>query len=325
MSGDSVDLGLATSGNFQSSWNDLCNTFRDVILFIKPKITISDTSDTATPDVIEILSDDDDDDTMSVASFQKGVKRANPFQDSPVAQRQRTSVSLSPRPSGKSNTIQTPSSGRSMKRENDLMSAPPLPTSRPNLRSNPFAHTPFAGLAHRGKGFIKLREIRQYIKMYTRPGTPLLVNDKAYNELCLQSVAVWNEVLEIFMDETFVALRNQLQEVLYKNLGVYEQTELYRQSQRLLDTYLDELEQAQRQALTELYRLETYKFFTVHTTAITNHKAKELQGIRSARKDHRALLWVQKQIKTGQKKNVTGVSPEDRRKDLERRVSCFSS
>jgi hypothetical protein len=323
MSGDSVDLGLATSGNFQSSWNDLCNTFRDVVLFIKPKITISDTSDTATPDVIEILSDDDDDDTMSVASFKKGIKRANPFPDSPIAQRQRT-ISPSPlRPSPRTNTIQTPSSGRSMKRENEPMSAPPQPTRRPN--SNPFAHTPFASLAHRGKGFIKLREIRQYIKMYTRPGTPLLVNDKAYNELCLQSVTVWNEVLEIFMDESFVALRNQLQDVLHKNLGVYEQTELYRESQRLLDKYLDELVQAQRQALTELYRLETYKFFTVHTASITSYKAKELQGLRSARKDHRAQVYVQKQIKTGQKKNISGISPEDRRKDLERRVSCFNS
>jgi hypothetical protein len=210
-----------------------------------------------------------------------------------------------------------------MKRENEPMSAPPQPIPRPN--SNPYAHTPFGSLAHRGKGFIKLREIRQYIKMYTRPGTPLLVNDKAYNELCLQSVTVWNEVLDIFMDETFLVLRNQLQDVLHKNLGVYEQTELYRESQRLLDKYLYDLEQAQRQALTELYRLETYKFFTVHTASITSYKAKELQGLRSARKDHRALVYVQKQIKTGQKKNVSGISPEDRRKDLERRVSCFSS
>jgi hypothetical protein len=326
MSGDG--LGSTVNTNFQSLWTKLCDTFRDVVLFIKPRITVSDTTDVVdtNPKVIEILSDEDDDDeAVSVASFQKGLKRTNPFQNSSLPQRQRTTVSPSPTKLNINRTIQTPSTGGSMKRENDLMSAPPQPNfaPRPDLRRNPFADTPFGGLANRGKGFIKLREIRQYIKLYTRTGIPGLVNDKAYNELCLQSVTVWDEVLEIFMDETFVALRNQLEEVLHKNLGLYEQTQLYRESRRLLNKYLDDHEQAQRLALTELYKLETYKGFTINSTSMTNNKAKELLGITSARRDHRARVLVEKQIRLGLRKNVPSNTPEDRRKEIEKRVSPF--
>jgi hypothetical protein len=300
--------------SFQSEWTTLCDQFRDLILHIKPKVTVSHESDHAT-EVIDIISDDDE-------PSQPGTPRKRPGgndQAQSPAQRQRTSQS----PHAQHRVIQTSPTG--MKRESGLglMQAPPLPNRpMPNSRRNPFTGTPFQTVEHLGKGFTTLTEIGKTILSNVRPGLPGLVNIKTYNDLCLQSVTPWRFPLEIFINQTLRMLRQQFENILKKRLGVYEQTQLYRAAGTYLENFLDSHITEQRKSLNELFELETYRSFTVNRAAIVENKENELRNLQQIRRSVRARAFVDKQIRLGQKKRLpVEWSIEEKNKEMSKRAA----
>jgi hypothetical protein len=100
-----------------------------------------------------------------------------------------------------------------MKRENGLTQVPPLPGRLPASNRNQFAGTPFRSIENLGKGVTNLTEISKIILSHTQPGLPRLANIKTYNDLCLQSVALWIFPLEIFINETLCMLHQQLENI----------------------------------------------------------------------------------------------------------------
>jgi hypothetical protein len=296
--------------SFQKDWTTLCNQFRDLILHIKPRVTVSHESDHVT-EVIELISDDDEPSQPSTPR-----KRPSPGNEqSQSAQRQRMSQS----PHSQHRVIQTPPNG--MKRENGLMQAPPLPSRGPNFRRNPFSGTPFQSVEHLGKGFTTLTEISKTIISHTRPGVPGLVNIKTFNDLSLMSVAPWKFPLEIFINETLRMLRLQLENILKKRLGFYEQTQLYRAAGTYLEKFLDTHVEEQRKCLKELFELETHRMFTVNSTAISENKENELRGLQATRRNVRAKAYVDKQIRLGREKRISPeLSLEEKNKELAARA-----
>ncbi|PMD65465.1 uncharacterized protein K444DRAFT_519277 [Hyaloscypha bicolor E] len=303
VNGDLYDLPTS----FQNEWTTLCDRFRDLILHIKPKVTVSHESDHA--EVIELISDDDEPFRPSTPIRKRPAEQVQ----SPPAQRQRTSQS----PHSQYRVIQTPPTG--IKRENGLMQAPPL--RLPASNRNQFAGTPFQSVENLGKGFTNLTEISKTILSNTRPGLPGLVNIKTYNDLCLQSVASWKFPLEIFINETLRMLRQQLENILKKRLGVYEQTQLYRTAGTYLQKFLDGHMEEQRKCLKELFELETYRSFTINRAAILENNTNELRNLQQIRRSVRARAFVEKQIRLGQKKRLTDMTMEERSKEMNKRAA----
>jgi hypothetical protein len=307
MDGDSANL----DKNFQSSWTAPSDQFRDLIRHIRPMVTVSHPSDKELPGVIEILDDDDDDGDEVAFAPSNPRKRAAPSPCESPTQRPRVNDTPVPfslpaaRPNGNA-IVQTPSTGQTMKcengRETDLMASPAPRAVNP--RQNPFAGTPFEKHARLGKGFIDLAGIRSFITNHTRAGIPSLVNHKAYDELCMLAVYPWKQPLEVFIDQTTVMLRHQLDAILDKNLGHYKQTELYKAAESYLHEFLDERVVEQRKSLEELYRLETYKTFTVNRASINEHEATELQSLKLIRKSVRAICYVERQMRLDQKRKL---------------------
>lgn len=307
-------FGLATS--FQNDWTTLCDQFRDLILHIKPKVTVSHESDHAT-EVIDIISDDDEPSQPSTPSRKRPSGNEQAQLQSP-SQRQRTSQSPHPQ----HRVIQTPPTG--LKRENGLMQAPPPPLlgrSTASRRSQ-FAGTAWQSVENLGKGFTNLAEISRTILSTTRPGLPGLVNPKTYNDLCLQSVASWKFPLDIFINQTLRMLRQQLENILKKRLGVYEQTQLYHAAGTYLHKFLDDHMEEQRKCLNELFELETYRSFTVNRAAIFENQASELRNLQQIRRTVRARAFVEKQIRLGQKKRLLmEMTMDERNKEMSKRAS----
>jgi hypothetical protein len=203
------------------------------------------------------------------------------------------------------------------------MQAPPLPGRLPTASSrNQFTGTPFQSVENLGKGFTNLSEISKTILSNTRPGLPGLVNIKTYNDLCLQSVASWKFPLEIFINETLHMLRQQLENILKKRMGVYEQTQLYRVAGAHLQKFLDNQMEEQRKCLKELFELETYRSFTINRTAILENQATELRSLQQIRRIVRARAFVEKQVRLGQKKRLpVEMTMEERSKEMNKRAA----
>jgi hypothetical protein len=202
-----------------------------------------------------------------------------------------------------------------------MIRATSIPSNSPNSYAF-FTKVPFEKHTHLGKGFVDLAGIRTFIADHVRPGLPGLVNVQTYNEVCRLSVHPWNLPLEVFIDHTLSMLRVQLDAILRKNLGMYERTELFRAAQQHLYEFIDEHADEQRQSLKELYKLETYKSFTVNRASISEHEARELQNLKAARKNVRAKAFVERQIKMGQKKKLPAeMTFEERKKEIAKRAA----
>jgi hypothetical protein len=317
MNGEAIELGGEETASFQSPWADLADHFRDVVLFIKPRIVVKHESDNVIQNVVVDLISDDEESLPAT----------------PNRKRQRVSESPTPGPAPK-RIIQTDQTGNTVKR-GETMQPPFQPPIQPQMQPpmargpsrvstshNPFSHTPFARLALLGKGFVGLSDIRQYIAKHKSAGQPGLVHPKTQNELCLQSINPWSQVLEIFMAQTFSIVREQLLLILHKNLGIYEQTELYKAASELLGRFLDGFQREQETALRQLYEVENYKSFTINQTSIADHKAKELEALTLARRQVRARAVVDQQMRLDPKKKLPAdLTKEERNKILNKRMA----
>lgn len=297
---------------------------------MKPKFKLSHPSDQPKSEVIEILSDDEE--PMVTTPSSTGSKRFAPFQDLPSAQRQR--VSESPTPSrfagGRIQQTPTKASGQTMKRDPNSMRAPPQPNLTPNgtglfrrpARPTGFEDTPFSGIAHLGNGFRDLAGLRETIVKHTRTGLPGLVNTHAHDQLCLEAIAPWQMALEIFSQKVHDLARSHLQAVLYKHLGFYAQTELYKQAAIHLDLFIDEFVAASTTQLMSYWKLENYKPCTLNEDGMNRHKANEQKVLVEQREINRAGAYLNHQMRIGVKKKISPeMSPQERKREMEKRIA----
>ena len=325
-----------SSNTFLSSWTTLSDQFRDLILHVRPLITVSHHSDKEVqfqaPAGVEYIEipDNDDEDREAASTPENVRKRANGHFEESQVHRQRlndTAVPFALSSGARSNgnsPITIPQTNR-MKRENGI-AASPTPQLTPISKSlgnkpNPFAGTPFETFAGIGKGFIGLDGIRSCIRQHTKTGTPGLVDRKTYNELCMLAVDPWRGPLQVFKDETLSMLRGQLEFILEKNLGHYRQTALYKQAQRILEKFIDDHALEQQKSLEDLYKLETCELFTVNRASINENHAKDLSALRLARKRVRAAAYIESQMRNGQMKKLgTDLTFQERKKAISKRA-----
>lgn len=312
--GDAIALddGYLTPSFQKTSWRELTHQFRDVVLAIKPKIGMKHDSDSPQSNVVDLISDDEE----SIASSTP-MSRKRPLASDPDMEHQRQRQRLSESPTFRVSQY----NGNGMKRENGLMQAPPTPRFGRSAKNDRFANTPFRAFSNLGSGFSSLSGIRQYINKHSNIGHPAVVDIRTYNELILQSVNPWNDVLKVFIEETFTMVQKQVFSILHKHLGMYEQTELYKAASRHLNDFLAKYQDEQRKSLQYLYDLEHYNSFTMNKPSVDNFEAKELELLKASRRLARATAFVEHQIRVDPKKKFPAdISKEDRDKAIKKRI-----
>ncbi|KAI9645108.1 hypothetical protein NHQ30_005842 [Ciborinia camelliae] len=280
-----------SDATFHGEWTKLSRQFYQLILHNKPKITVSDPSDVLKVDVINLDDDDGDVELVNVPG--------RCFESVSVPESNRK------RPQGEMTTDET-SSTAGNQTPNGVKSETPNPRTprkiaHPHL--NPFRNTIFEQHAHYGKGFATIADIRKKIENHTYMGLPDMVNTPVYKHFCEKSVKGWLQPTQLLLMGVIDLLRSEIQKIVVKNLGPYQQTGLYRESTEIITKWIDkELLINQRDALDALYGLETYTPFTINQEGIQKRKQIEKLELQQLRHRVRAIRWVEKEIYCGHKK-----------------------
>src|SRR3954470_20393108 len=76
-----------------------------------------------------------------------------------------------------------------------------------------------------------------------------------------------NSLYDVPRHRAILKLREQADGILVGILSKWQQTQLFRQSRKLLSKFFDDFETTQRASITELYDLESYRLFTINDMA----------------------------------------------------------
>ncbi|KAI9743011.1 MAG: hypothetical protein M1818_003306 [Claussenomyces sp. TS43310] len=287
---------------FQSNWNNLCHQFCTAILEMRPRITLSHPSDGVLPEVILLDSDDSNDgpDETPDDTPTRVRKRRNeePLAHTPVAKMRvgngegnRARPQWPPQwesPGLSAGTDLTPNQESTPRRPR--MIKPPRPVEL-------LKDTPFARFAPVGKRFASLDSIRDLIKKKTTHGIPGTVPREVNEKLCLDSVEAWKGPMEVFLEQTTEDLRVQADAILRDVLSKWQQTQLHKESRRLLSEFLGRYEIAQAVANHELYELEQQRILTINDIAFNHHRDEEGRTLRMSRKMLRIRAVLEKDIR----------------------------
>jgi hypothetical protein len=290
--------GGSSSNGFLSRWTQLSEDFADIVQKIKPMFVFKDPSDRRVPELFVI--DDESSSEMGGSSRMPSpqLKRQHddPFTTTPNKRHNNDgnfgrSGSTTPFAANSSNG----GSFTRPKQESSLDLTPPS-RMRPPPQPRRGRETPFDCFLDSGKKFMTIAEVREIISSHRQPGHPGDVPAAAREEICLMAVALWKSPLEKLADETFSMLRTAVLGVLksQRTLGKYQQTELFRKSERHIVKFLEIHQNKQRVILQAFHNLESYKLFTVNNEAFMRYKAEELRLLQSKRREYRVRCHVDK-------------------------------
>ncbi|KAF4635793.1 hypothetical protein G7Y89_g2297 [Cudoniella acicularis] len=295
--------GGSSANQFLSSWSELSHQFRDAIEFMKPKFVYTDASDFKISEVITIDSDDDDI-TIATPPIQIRKRPHDGPGSEPLAKKPKFSQ-IDDRPLAfplqRGHSVKPEEGGGTPARQM------PPPQNPKKLIFERFRAT--------GRKFSSITELRAEIKRYHRPGLPEHVDDAVRESLCLLAVTPWDGPLKVLADETFKMLKTAINDVLDRTLGHFKQTTLYREAKHRIHVFLNNLAAEQRMYLDALYKLETYKRFTINDEAFKRYKNEELSILQAARKKRRIEIYVDNEAKSN-RKLLTGEQRAERIKRI---------
>ena len=283
--------GGSSSNGFLSRWTQLSEDFAGTIQKIKPMFVFKDPSDNRVPELFVI--DDESSSEMGGSSRMPSPQLKRQHDDPFITPNKRH---LNDGSFGRSSSTTPSGSFTRPKQEGPFDTATPPSHMRPPPQPRRGRETPFDSFLNSGKKFMTIAEVRDTIASHRQPGHPGNVPAAAREEICLLAVALWRPPLEKLADETFSMLRTAVLGVLrsQRTLGKYQQTELFRKSERHILKFLGDHQNKQRIVLQGFYNLESYKLFTVNNEAFMRYKAEELQLLQSKRREHRVRCHVNK-------------------------------
>ena len=288
-----------------SAWSELSVDFADAIQRMKPMFTITDPSDAAVPEIINLDSDDDSS-TISSFTIPNRKHAAPPGFSTPPSKFLKT-------PNG---AVVTPGSSHDSSIRPKSEDGNPTSAGRPLARmKHAVRKTVFNEYVNAGKKFMKISEVRDIISRHRRPGHPDNVPDAAREEICVLTTALWRQPLDKLRDVTFASFRKAVDRELDVSLRKYRQTDLFRESRRHAHEFLDRFQEEQREKLEDIYALESYKLFTLNNEAFLRFKSEELVILLAARRKHRVRCHVQKRAHLN-KKSLTEKDRETQEKSV---------
>ncbi|KAK0616982.1 P-loop containing nucleoside triphosphate hydrolase protein [Immersiella caudata] len=239
--------------DFLSQWDfHFMEKFKNAILASKPKYNVRDIAPRVAsrpqliPEGSKEVIDLSGDSTPTARSSPVPRKRAAPDneQNSSVPKRQR------------------PPSTSPLKQEGG---------DRPGMLS---AVPSFRGPARR-PATKSLVDIRDLIRRNATPGQPGLVSASVYQPLYTEAASGWKKHLEEFVGETLDFLQAEIMRILDLSFGNLKNTTFYRESDKNMRIYLNDLRADLTSQLTRLYNLESQRLFTKDEESLERNKAQE--------------------------------------------------
>lgn len=155
------------------------------------------------------------------------------------------------------------------------------------LNANPFA-------VFQSKRLVAtIGEIRLTLAKYTKPGAPGHIDFRAKDELCMQSVKVWEGPIQKYVDLVLEMSQQQSQGILDQVLSKWVQTELYKQGLSHLDQFFNMFEESMKNTCNDILELEFHKLFTINNRSFEHYKEVELKKIKDARRRRRATILAE--------------------------------
>ena len=143
-------------------------------------------------------------------------------------------------------------------------------------------------------------DIRNIIQDAHVAGIPNQVDPKAIERMSQMSVEHWDKPIKEFMQATGNMLQNFMLKTLEDVFGAWKQTALYAEVTAIVNGFLSQALNAQRDAASRVYRLELYKPITYNGAALDEAKEKALLVIRGRRREARIARFLDEQeAKTG--------------------------
>lgn len=155
------------------------------------------------------------------------------------------------------------------------------------LNSNPFA----VFQSKRLKATIG--EIRLTLAKYTKPGAPGHIDFRAKDELCMQSVKVWQGPILKYVNLVLEISQQQSKGILDQVLSKWVQTELYKEALSYLDEFFNMFEESMQNTCRDILELEFHKLFTINNRSFEHYKEVELKKIKDARRRRRATILAE--------------------------------
>ncbi|EON68609.1 hypothetical protein W97_07867 [Coniosporium apollinis CBS 100218] len=138
------------------------------------------------------------------------------------------------------------------------------------------------------------------------------VDPKAVDYLILKTLEHWDAPVRTFLDDTEKVLRVHVRKALDEVLRQWKTTDLYKESYRIIDTFLTTHMQSQHDVAERALGLERFKPITLNIETLERNRVEELEVFQAARYEARANAWIDEQdARTGK-----GTSLQDRHRKI---------
>lgn len=293
---------------FTTRWNTLSMKWKECIIGIKPKFTVTDISD---PKVITIPDDDGPPARPGTNGGTQPVTPANSrkrLQDhitaSPAQRRRLNSVPGTPTPHSRPVHIKrehlTPTTSFSM---TTLQSPTPID---PEVE--------FQKYSTLGRSFMTIRGLRDELNKSALPGMPDTWDHDIYNSLAMRAVANWGEPLKSFIDCAMAELAAIFEQSLNKSLGSLQRRLIFKESQHFIRDFLEDYREKYQRFLMQMFTLETTKLYTINDTAFKRYHEQELGLLREARHHYRWKAYNSNHSAIGNFRPLSSMTEEEKKK-----------
>lgn len=308
---------------FHGGWSQLIGQWTKTIEAMRPGVVcISmeeiDAVEMAKDDTM-ILEIDSEDDASSQQTPSVGAKRRfETFDPSPCptpSKKQRPGASVFRTPTQQQYEQMSSSQGSNSTREirRHFLSDTVYVKRYRQVDFGPF-YQPYLGWGHKA---IEVDKLHQRIKESSRTGKPEEDPIKVKELYALKFIGHWDQPLETFLYYTFKMLREHVMAILDEVFRKHIETELYRQSRRIVDRVLTELQDEQRRASFEFYKTEKAHLFTINTESFEHYKKEGLDAIKTQRFKHRRDICYAKQKKAGKLDTLKGKTEAEMKNNLD--------
>lgn len=135
-------------------------------------------------------------------------------------------------------------------------------------------------------------EIREINRDSYSTGIPGQTDPKAIEMMNKISVQHWDRPMMVFLNVSHRLLKDTLMQQVQYVFSQYQQTALYRELERIITGYLQELSNEHLRHAKEIYNIERHKPFTKATSTLTQVTKEVLEQFVAARRQARAKLYL---------------------------------
>ncbi|KAL1304091.1 hypothetical protein AAFC00_000526 [Neodothiora populina] len=249
---------------FRNDVKKVAVSFREALKDLKPTLKV------ATPEgflpngpaaTVNLLSEDEDEDMNDIASHEG--------RHTPCA------VATS-----------TPTSNK--KRKVDIESSSATDRLKMlNMRSNP--RPKFKEIAQR---VFTLMEIRSTLENLTMSDIPGEIDPRAVDHLRSECLTGWKGPMDKFLHDIAIILKDKLGQVFHETCGKWSATEFYRETKKMVDSFIDVTMSEERAHACRALQLELFKPLTLNNEDIDKKQKEELERIEAVRYRKRAIEYL---------------------------------